>query len=260
MDFRKRLRAGKRFDLRRVDPASTPGVPDEAAANQVAERNREKLAHLQNKLWAQHEHAVLIVLQAMDAGGKDGTIRHVMSGVNPQGCSVTSFKQPTQKELDHDFLWRIHQATPPVGSIGIFNRSHYEDVLVARVHNIVPKTIWTKRYRQISEFERMLSRNRTVILKFFLHISREEQERRLQARLSDPEKHWKSSPQDFSEREFWDEYQQAYHDAITETSRGYAPWYVIPADHKWYRNAAISRIIVDTLDELHLQYPQQAAH
>jgi PPK2 family polyphosphate:nucleotide phosphotransferase len=192
----------------------------------------------------------------MDASGKDGTIRHVMSGVNPQGCTVTSFKQPSTKELEHDFLWRIHAAVPEKGSIGIFNRSQYEDVLVVRVHGLVPKEIWQSRYDQINAFERILVENDVTILKFFLHISRDEQEQRFQQRVEDAQKNWKISPADFREREYWGEYQKAYQDAIAKCSTKEAPWYIIPSDHKWFRNYCVSHIIVRTLESFHMRYPK----
>lgn len=257
MDLRKRFRVkNKNFSLADIDPNDTAGFTDEHAGNELAHRNTEKLARLQTKLYAEHKRAVLVVLQATDAGGKDGTIKHVMSGINPQGCSVTSFKQPSQIEKDHDFLWRIHRAVPARGNIGIFNRSQYEDVLVARVHKIVPENIWSKRYEQIREFEKMLALNGTCIVKFYLHISKEEQEKRFHARQNDPDKNWKSSPADFQERPYWDQYQEAFNDALRKCSRKYAPWYVIPANHKWFRNLAVSQILVDTLEDLHLAYPK----
>jgi PPK2 family polyphosphate:nucleotide phosphotransferase len=254
VDFRKRFLADRDFKITSFDPNDTAGwtEPDALAK---AEENTRELAKLQDKLYAQRSHACLTVLQGLDASGKDGTIKHVMSGVNPQGCSVTSFKQPTPKELEHDFLWRVHQAAPGRGYIGIFNRSHYEDVLVVRVHNLVPEEVCSKRYRQIRDFERMLYLNSTVITKFFLHISKDEQEKRFIARLTDPHKNWKFSVSDAQESKFFDDYQKAYDDAIRETTRKYGPWYVIPANHKWFRNLAVSQIIVDTLEDLHLQYP-----
>ncbi len=256
MDLRKRfIVKGKNFKLADHDPSDTNGVTDEKEAEQGAQQNTDKLAKLQQKLYAEHKCALLMVLQAMDAGGKDGTIKHVMSGVNPQGCSVTSFKQPSAEELDHDFLWRVHKAAPPRGNIGIFNRSHYEDVLVVRVHHLVPDDVWEKRYQQIRDFEKILTRAGTTVVKFFLHISKDEQEKRFQERLHDPDKNWKSSAADFKEREYWDDYQVAYEEALRRTSRKNAPWYVIPANQKWFRNLAISQILVDTLEDLHLQYP-----
>jgi PPK2 family polyphosphate:nucleotide phosphotransferase len=192
----------------------------------------------------------------MDTAGKDGTIRNVMTGCNPQGCTVTSFKVPTPEELAHDFLWRVHKAVPGKGQIGIFNRSHYEDVLVVRVHNLVPKSVWSKRYDEINAFENHLTRNGVTILKFFLHISKDEQKRRLLDRLNDPRKQWKVNPGDFEERKLWDDYTAAYEDALSRTSTGHAPWFVIPSDHKWFRNLAVSSIIVDALESLDLKLPR----
>jgi PPK2 family polyphosphate:nucleotide phosphotransferase len=215
----------------------------------------EKLAALHDLLYAEHKRSLLIVLQGMDAAGKDGTIRHVMSGVNPQGCTVTSFKQPSTQDLDHDFLWRVHAAVPPNGAIGIFNRSHYEDVLIARVHRIVPPAVWKRRYEQINDFERMLTENNVCILKFFLHMSNKEQHRRFDERLADPRKNWKASPADFKEREYWEQYQAAYQEAIAKCGTKDAPWYVIPSDHKWFRNFAVAEIIVRTLESFKMRYP-----
>ena len=214
-----------------------------------------RLAKLQEMLYAEDRRSVLIILQAMDAGGKDGTIKHVMSGLNPQGCEVTSFKVPSAEEADHDFLWRIHKAVPRRGNIGIFNRSHYEDVLVVRVHNLVPREVWKERYDQINRFEKLLSEMSVVILKFFLHISKEEQRKRFQERLKDPSKNWKFSELDLKERELWEDYQAAYEDALSKCSTEWAPWYVIPANHKWYRNWSVARTIVDTLESLKLSFP-----
>ncbi len=197
-----------------------------------------------------------MVLQAVDAGGKDGTIRHVMSGLNPQGCRVTPFKVPSTEEREHDFLWRIHRAVPPRGEIGIFNRSHYEDLLVARVHHLVPKSVWEQRFDQINAFEKMLAGNDVLILKFFLQISKAEQLRRLQERISDPRKQWKLSEQDFSERAYWDRYMEAYEDLLRRCSTPWAPWFIIPADRKWYRNLAVSQIIADSLGALRMVFPK----
>ncbi len=248
---------GKKLRLADRDPAY---VGKTSKTNSIVEtvELHQKLEHLQEVLYAEHKRSLLIVLQAMDAGGKDGTIKHVMSGVNPQGCDVTSFKQPTTKELDHDYLWRVHQATPAKGMIALFNRSHYEDVLVVRVHNLVPKEVWSRRYDQINAFEELLAENGTTILKFFLHISKDEQKRRFDDRHADPDKNWKSSDADESERKFWDQYQEAYQDALEKTSKKHAPWFVIPSNEKWFRNLAISHIIVKTLEDLNLQYPTAA--
>ncbi|MGD8464516.1 MAG: polyphosphate kinase 2 family protein [Anaerolineae bacterium] len=244
-------------DVRLVDydPAYTGEFQDKDETKDELKRNVKRLRELQRVLWAESKHALLIVLQALDAGGKDGTIRHVFRGVNPQGCQVTSFKVPTEEELAHDFLWRIHKAAPRRGYIGIFNRSHYEDVLVVRVHNLVPEAAWRPRYEQINQFEKLLADTGTTILKFFLNVSREEQKERFEARLRDPRKNWKFSMGDVKERGHWDEYMRAYEEALSRCSTSWAPWHVIPADHKWYRNLAISRILVDTLEKLEMRYP-----
>ncbi len=249
------VRPGKKTDLDSIDPAETFGFKKEEAAAIVA-ANRARLCELQNVLYADRRFALLIVLQALDAGGKDGTIRHVMSGMNPQGCEVTSFKVPSVEESEHDYLWRIHRAVPRRGMIGIFNRSHYEEVLVVRVHNLVEKKVWKTRYEQINEFERLLTENNIHILKFYLHTSKDEQRERFIQRLQDPMAHWKVSLADYKERDYWDEYRVAYHDALNKCSTKHAPWYVIPADRKWFRNAAVSQIIVDELESLKLRYPK----
>jgi PPK2 family polyphosphate:nucleotide phosphotransferase len=216
----------------------------------------QEMEDLQELLYAEGKHKLLIVLQALDTGGKDGTIRHVFEGVNPQGVKVASFKVPTEKELAHDYLWRVHQHTPGSGEIAIFNRSHYEDVLVVRVHNLVPEAVWSKRYQHIREFEKLLADEGTTILKFYLHIDRDEQKERLQDRLDEPDKNWKFSTGDLKERALWDQYQAAYQDALGQTSTEYAPWFVIPANRKWYRNLVISSIIIDKLKGLDMSYPQ----
>jgi PPK2 family polyphosphate:nucleotide phosphotransferase len=244
-----------KFKLRRYAPDDTHGV-SKSHAEKAIPRHVEKLAALHDLLYAEHKRSLLIVLQGMDAAGKDGTIKHVMSGVNPQGCSVTSFKQPSPLDFDHDFLWRVHAAVPPKGSIGIFNRSHYEDVLIARVHDLVPPATWKKRYREINDFEKMLTGNNVCILKFFLHMSFEEQRRRFDARLADPRRSWKISPADSREREYWDQYQRAYQDAIEKCGTRQAPWYVIPSDHKWLRNFAVGEIVVRTLESFKMHYPK----
>jgi len=249
-----KARPGAKFRLEKFAPGDTQGLAknhvEKALAGQV-----EKLAALHDLLYAEHKRSLLIILQGMDAAGKDGTIKHVMSGVNPQGCSVTSFKQPTPRELDHDFLWRIHAEVPEKGYIGIFNRSHYEDVLIARVHNLVPREVWKARYSEINAFEKILAENNVCILKFFLHMSSKEQEKRFNERLSDPRKNWKASAADFTERKFWDHYQAAYQDAISKCSTKEAPWYVIPSDHKWFRNFAVAEVVVRTLESFKMQYP-----
>jgi PPK2 family polyphosphate:nucleotide phosphotransferase len=220
-----------------------------------AEKNAEALDELAYRLYAEHRRALLIVLQGMDTSGKDGTIRHVMSRVSPQTCKVVSFKQPTREELEHDFLWRVHRAVPPHGEIGIFNRSHYEDVLVVRVHDLVEKSVWKSRYKKINGFEKFLTQENTVVLKFFLHISRDEQRERLRARIEDGQKRWKISEADVAERRFWDDYQRAYEDALTECNTDDAPWYIVPSDHKWYRNLVVSQVVRDTLEEMDPKYP-----
>jgi PPK2 family polyphosphate:nucleotide phosphotransferase len=249
------VKPGKKFRLKDRDPDDVQGFTRDGAEVETKALHL-KLERLQDVLYAEHKRSLLIILQAMDAGGKDGTIKHVMSGVNPQGCDVMAFKQPTAKELDHDFLWRVHQAVPGKGMIGIFNRSHYEDVLIVRVHDLVPKEVWSKRYDQINAFEEMLAESGVSILKFFLHISKEEQRRRFDERKKDPTKNWKSSAADEAERRYWDDYQAAYQDALEKTSKKHAPWFVVPANTKWFRNLAISQTIVETLDDLNLQYPR----
>ena len=246
---------GGKFTLKSHDPGDTLGLSKDASATALAE-NQERLRELQNLFYADHKHALLVVLQALDAGGKDGTISHVMSGVNPQGCEVTSFKAPSTEEAEHDFLWRIHKAVPRRGMIGIFNRSHYEDVLVTRVHKSISKEVWKKRYEQINAFEQMLAANQVTVIKFFLNISKEKQKERFEDRVSDPKKYWKISPTDFTERKLWDDYMSAYQDALEKCSTVTAPWYVIPADKKWFRNLAVSEIIVETLEAMKLDYPE----
>lgn len=255
LDERLRVKPGSAADLASRDPADTLGM-EKAQAESHLEASREKLAKLHELLWADNSRALLLILQGMDTSGKDGAIRHVMSGVNPQGCTVTSFKQPTPEELDHDFLWRIHKNVPARGDIGIFNRSHYEDVLVVRVHGLVPKETWSARYRQINDFERMLTENGVAVLKCFLHISKDEQAERLQARLDDPTKNWKFSEGDLAERARWDQYIEAYEEALTRCSTEEAPWHIIPADRKWIRNAAVSRLVVKTLESFKLRWPK----
>ena len=252
------VKGGKAFKLAKRSCDDTAHIKDKSAAADELLKLVDRLDHLQQVLYAEHRRSVLIVLQGMDAAGKDGTIQHVMSGVNPQGCNVTSFKQPNSHELDHDFLWRIHQATPVKGMMAIFNRSQYEDVLVVRVHNLVGKDVWQSRYEQINQFEKILAENGTTILKFFLHISKDEQKKRFDSRHDDPEKNWKSSPSDEAERHYWDDYQAAYQDALSKCSQPDAPWFVIPSNRKWFRNLAISQIIVDALERMDLKYPVAA--
>jgi PPK2 family polyphosphate:nucleotide phosphotransferase len=246
----------KRLTLAAWDADETLGFKEGARAETLTRKAIARLDELQNVLWAEKRRALLIVLQAMDAGGKDGTIRHVMSGVNPQGCRVTSFKRPTEMELNHDFLWRVHQAVPAKGEIGIFNRSHYEDVLVARVHKLVPEAIWSKRFDQINDFERLLKENQVTTLKFFLHIGKDEQRKRLQKRLRDPAKQWKLQPADFEERKYWRAYMEAYEDVLIRCSTAEVPWFVIPANKKWFRNLAVSSILAETLEAMKLKFPR----
>jgi PPK2 family polyphosphate:nucleotide phosphotransferase len=246
---------GRSLRLSRLNTADKGDFSDKTQALRATRKMQERLKDLQELLYAQSRHAVLIVLQAMDAGGKDGTIEHVFSGVNPQGCSVSNFKVPSDEELAHDYLWRIHKATPRRGMIGVFNRSHYESVLVERVKKLVPSKVWSKRYDHINQFERLLADEGTVILKLFLHISRKEQKERFEARLRDPHKRWKFNPQDLVERQRWGNYMAAYQDALERCSTPHAPWYVIPSDHKWFRNWAVSDILVRTLESLKMKYP-----
>lgn len=246
---------GSRVNLADYDPGYTGGYQDKDDVKKAVSRNRERLQKLQEVLWAEGKHALLIVLQGLDASGKDGTIEHVMHGVNPQGCQVTSFKVPTEEELAHDYLWRVHKAVPRRGYIGLFNRSHYEDVLVVRVHNLVPPEVWGQRYEQINHFEKLLADTGTTILKFFLHISRQEQKRRFEDRLRDPAKNWKFSLKDVQERDYWDDYMRAYEEALSRCSTPWAPWYIVPADHKWYRNLVVSQVIVETLEGLDMHFP-----
>ena len=250
------IRPGRSFQLEDLPTTDVAGFKDKADGRGQLEKHLERLRELQHLLYADGRHAVLIVLQAMDTGGKDGTIRHVMSGFNPAGCMVTSFKVPSDEERKHDFLWRIHHAVPPKGVIGVFNRSHYEDVLVVRVHKMVPKEVWKARYEQINEFERMLTETGTTIIKFFLHISKKEQAKRLKARIEDKKKNWKFSSADLAERKLWSEYQEAYEDALRECSTEWAPWTVIPADVKWARDEMVARVMVEQLETLDLRYPK----
>jgi PPK2 family polyphosphate:nucleotide phosphotransferase len=251
-----RLKPDTRLDLSRVEAAATHGWERSAAEEATAEQI-ERLTDLQDRMWAEAKYAVLVVLQGIDAAGKDGTIRKVMTAFNPQGCVVSSFKVPTPEELAHDYLWRVHRRVPGRGEIGIFNRSHYEDVLVVRVHELVPRDVWSQRYRQIREFERHLVDNGTTIVKFFLYIDRDEQRQRFQERYEDPKKRWKFSLGDLEERKLWDSYIAAYEDALSETSSDDAPWYVIPANRNWFRNLAVAAVLAETIDELRPAYPPE---
>jgi PPK2 family polyphosphate:nucleotide phosphotransferase len=245
-----------KFDLKDWPTDDTGRFTKEEDTREVLKHHRQTLDALQEVLFAEKKHALLIVLQAMDTGGKDGTIRHIFTGVNPQGVDVTPFKVPTPLEAAHDFLWRAHAAVPRLGKIGIFNRSHYEDVLVTRVHKTISDRVAERRFREINHFEEMLSDNGVTILKFFLHISHKEQTARLKERCGEKDKHYKISESDFHERIYWNKYQKFYEEAIGATSRKHAPWFVIPADHKWYRNIAVSGVIVDALKAMDLKYPQ----
>lgn len=252
-----KVEPSKKILLAKLDPNETGDFDGgkEKGLKAIEKLNAE-LQELQELLYAEGKHKVLIVLQAMDSGGKDGTIRRVFEGVNPQGVKVASFKVPSAEELAHDYLWRVHKVVPGNGEMVIFNRSHYEDVLVVRVRNFAPKEVWSKRYEQINEFEKILADNGTLILKFFLNISKDEQKERLQARLDDPTKHWKFNLGDLEERKLWDDYQQAYEDVLNKTSTKYAPWFVVPANRKWYRDLVISTVLVDALKSLKMKYPK----
>jgi PPK2 family polyphosphate:nucleotide phosphotransferase len=246
---------GKPVTLADHDPDDTLGL-DKDTAKAMTERSMARLDELQYLMYAEHRRALLVVLQGMDGAGKDGTIRHVISGLNPQGCRVTSFKPPSAEELDHDFLWRVHRVVPPRGDIAIFNRSHYEDVLIARVRKLVPKDVWSRRYDHINAFEQLLTDSGLVVVKFFLHISREEQRERFEERLHDTTKQWKLSPSDFEDRKYWDDYVTAYEAALTRCSTREAPWFIVPANKKWLRNLAVSAILVETLEALDMRFPK----
>ena len=245
-------------DLTDAAAEPPPGLPDKEALRDQVDKLADRTAKLQTTLYAEGTRSLLVVLQGRDTAGKDGVVRHLFGRLNPMGLELVSFKVPTPLELSHDFLWRIHQAVPPKGKIGIFNRSHYEDVLVVRVHELVPAAVWGARYEQINGFERHLTETGTTILKFCLHISREEQRKRLLARLADPHKNWKFNAADLEERKHWDDYQKAFEDAITKTSTPVAPWYIVPADHKWYRDWAVLNVLVETLRAMDPQYPKPA--
>ena len=249
---------GSRIKLTELDAGQTHGVSKEAGERQL-KKNLDRLSVLQYLLYAESRRSLLVVLQGIDAGGKDGTVRHVMSGLNPQGVKVTAFKVPEGAEKRHDYLWRVHQAIPEFGQIGIFNRSHYEDVLVVRVHSLVPKTVWSSRYKQINEFEHMLTENNVRMVKFLLYIDKDEQARRFRERIEDKTKNWKFSPADLKEREYWDQYMDAYQDMLHKCSTHCAPWYVIPANKKWFRNLAVSQILCQELEAMKLRFPKPIA-
>jgi PPK2 family polyphosphate:nucleotide phosphotransferase len=262
-----RVESGKHFRLKDFDPSDCGGRSSKEHAAQGLQEGIVRTAELQDKLYAQNRWAVLLIFQAMDAAGKDGIIKHVMSGVNPQGCQVFSFKAPSDPELQHDFLWRTTDKLPERGHLGIFNRSYYEEVLVVRVHpeilknqrnppSLVTKNVWQERFEDIRNFEQHMARNGTVIRKFFLHVSKKEQKRRFLARLEEPEKNWKFSAADIRERAWWDEYQEAYEDMVRNTATEQAPWYIVPADNKWFTRLVVSAVIVETLEHLELAYPE----
>ncbi|HEY7087980.1 MAG TPA: polyphosphate kinase 2 family protein [Tepidisphaeraceae bacterium] len=262
-----RVDDGSKFRLKDIDPDDTGGIKSKDRAAQLLKQGVEQLSKMQDKLYADNHWGLLLIFQAMDAAGKDSTIKHVMSGVNPQGCQVYSFKSPSSEELDHDFMWRTNKCLPERGRIGIFNRSYYEEVLVVKVHpqflqgqglpdKLITKDIWEERYEDISNFERYLTRNGTAIRKFFLYHSKEEQRRRFLARLEDPRKHWKFALSDLKEREHWDEYMDAYEKMIRRTATEHAPWFVVPADHKWFTRLVVAAAVIDALEGLDLAYPK----
>lgn len=260
------VKPNSRFDLAKIDTGYTANYHSKKEAKEQLKQNVKLLRELQAKLYAQDRYSLLLVFQAMDAAGKDGTIKHVMSGLNPQGTQVYSFKQPSTEELDHGYLWRINKALPERGRIGIFNRSHYEEVLVVRIHNLIKNQklpadlinndIWNQRYRQINDFEKYLFENGIIVLKFFLHVSKEEQKNRFLSRIDNPAKNWKFSSADIKERGHWNDYQKAYQETISSTSKKQAPWFVIPADKKWFARLAVSEIIVDAMQKLKPEYPK----
>jgi len=258
MNYSDRFRVipGSTVNLDKIDAGFKDKHKDQASALDEIERYTKRLRALQYLLYAEGKRSLLIILQAMDAGGKDGTINHVLGNMNPQGARVYGFKVPSAEEAAHDFLWRIHKAAPQRGQVAIFNRSHYEDVLVSRVHGFVPKKVWSKRYDLINDFEKSLADSGTHILKFFLHISEDEQLRRFKQRLDDPARYWKISDSDYEEREYWDDYTKAFQDALSRCSTGHAPWFVIPANYKWFRNLAVSQIVVETLESLKMEFPK----
>ena len=251
------VKPGAKIHLDRIDPGDTSGFGgDKKDGERAIKSNIRELDPLQELLYAEHKHKVLLVLQGMDGSGKDGTIRRVFEGVNPQGVRVAHFGRPSEEELGHDYLWRVHRQVPEKGEIVIFNRSHYESVLVERVHRLVPESVWRSRYQQIVDFERMLSEEGTTIMKFFLHIDKKEQAKRFQDRLDDPTKHWKFSYLDYNERAYWKDYMRAYEDALERTSTESAPWYVVPSNHPWFRDLVVSQVVVEALESLGMRYPR----
>jgi PPK2 family polyphosphate:nucleotide phosphotransferase len=258
MDYRREfaVEPGSKVNLRKVDPNYTGKHVSEKSAKADVDKFRLRLSQLQHLLYAEKKHSLLIVLQGLDAAGKDGTVTHVMSAMNPQGTSVIAFKQPTALELDHDFMWRVHPHAPDKGSVAIFNRSYYEDVLVVRVHKLAAKKVWSRRFDLINDFEKLVrTQNDTAIIKFFLHVSKEEQLERFKQRLDDPSRNWKISESDYIEREHWDDYTGALEEVFARTSTRHAPWYIIPANHKWFRNLAVSQIVASTMEDLDMKMP-----
>jgi len=251
------VKPNSKIRLKHLDPDYHGKHESRESALPEIQKNLQKMEPLQYLMYAENKHSLLIVLQGLDAAGKDGVVRHVLTGMNPSGCVSVNFKQPTARELAHDFLWRVHPHVPAKGSVAIFNRSHYEDVLVARVHNLVPEKVWSKRYDQINDFERLIAtENNTTILKFFLHISKEEQLERFKKRLDDPARQWKISDSDYKERDYWKDYTEAFEDVLSKTSTERAPWFIIPANHKWFRDLTISRIITRAMEEMNMQLPK----
>src|SRR5215471_10769958 len=254
-ESRFRVTPGRRVRISDYDPSETKLMPTKKEAEKEIKKDIDRLGELQERLYAEHNRSLLIILQGMDASGKDGTVKHVMTGLNPRTCTVASFKVPAGEELDHDFLWRIERAMPRKGFIGVFNRSQYEDVLAARIHKLVKPEVWKERFDQINRFEQLKTELGILILKFFLHVSKGEQKQRLQERLDSSRKNWKFSQADLKERELWNDYQDAYEDVLNKCSTEWAPWYIVPADHKWYRNWMVARTIVEKLESMNLKYP-----
>ena len=247
---------GRHIQLQDFEPKNADHDGGKKDGHHTLKKLKERMDEMQFQLYSEQKRSILVCLQALDAGGKDGVIRHVMGAMNPQGCRVVGFKEPSSEELAHDFLWRIEHQVPRRGEVVVFNRSHYEDVLIARVHDLVPESVWSKRYEQINDFERRLAENGTHILKFFLHISKDEQLERFKDRLDDPTRHWKISDADYSERKYWDDYEAAYDAVLSKCSTRHAPWFVIPSDRKWFRNLAIAQIIVETMEDLKIEVPK----
>jgi len=262
-NYRKKfvVNPGSKIRLKHFDPDYHGKHESHKSALPEIQENLKKMDELQYRMYAENKHSLLIVLQGLDAAGKDGVVRHVLTGLNPSGCVSNNFKEPTKVEVAHDFLWRVHPHVPAKGSIAIFNRSHYEDVLVVRVHGLAPEKVWSKRYDQINDFERLIvTENNTTILKFFLHISKDEQLSRFKKRLDDPERQWKISDSDYKEREYWDDYLKTFEDVLTKTSTEQAPWFIIPSNHKWFRDLAISQIIVRQMDDMNMQLPKSTVN